>query len=48
LLIGPSFILPPLPSCRGTSPSEAAKSPARRKAAGSTTIAAMALDRIGP
>src|SRR5512147_2787763 len=48
LLIGPSLTLPPVPSCRGTSPSEAEKSRPLRKAAGLTTIAAMALDRIGP
>jgi len=40
--------LPPVPSCRGTRPSDAAKCRALVKAAGSITIAAIAVDRIGP
>ncbi len=41
-------LFPPVPSCRGTRPSEAEKCRPLPKAAGSTAIAAMALDRIGP
>src|SRR5438128_8440387 len=41
-------LLPPVPSWRGTMPSEAEKCRALVKAAGSTTIAAIAVDRIGP
>src|SRR6516165_1641535 len=43
LEIGPSFGLPPVESCRGTNPIQAAKSRPDRKAFGSVTVAVMAL-----
>src|SRR6516162_8236664 len=46
--IGPSFCLPPVESCRGTSPIQAAKSRPDRKAFGSVTVAVMALAPMVP
>src|SRR6185312_9428183 len=46
--MGPSLTFPPVPSWRGTRPSEAAKSRPLSKCLGSVTIAAIALLRIGP
>src|SRR5437660_1359014 len=43
LEIGPSFCLPPVESCRGTSPIQAAKLRPDRKTVGSATVAAIAL-----
>src|SRR6516165_6991939 len=48
LEIGPSFCLPPVESCRGTSPTQAAKSRPDRKAFGSVTVAVMALAPMRP
>src|SRR6516164_1912304 len=48
LEIGPSFCLPPVESCRGTSPIQAAKSRPERKTMGSDTVAAIALAPMMP
>src|SRR5258707_2938276 len=48
LEIGPSFCLPPVESCRGTSPIQAAKLRPDRKTVGSATVAAIALAPMTP
>jgi hypothetical protein len=48
LEIGPSFCLPPVESCSGTSPIQAAKSRPDRKTDGSATVAAIAVAPMTP